>query len=327
MVSIDNVVYLIIRIVLNPLVAAAVLFYSFDRSNRALNTDLEHLLPQIYAILVITYSILELIVDATRASQFDISKDVIAITGGSSGFGYELSKEFAKRKLTVAVLDVGAPKVVVEGVRYYKCDVRSSTQVKATFERVSEELGAVTVLVNNAGITRKGSVLDASLDDIKDTLDVNLLSHFYTVKAVLPSMIAAKKGYVVTVASCLGYQGPVNFAAYGASKAGLLAYHESLTFELAPNRGLKTLLIVPGQMRTGMFSDIDPPLQFFAPVVDPAALARKVVRAIEMGKSGRIASPLYVNFMPVLRAAPFWLVRIFRGLSGMDRVARDSHSD
>lgn len=113
-------------------------------------------------------------------------------------------------------------------------------------------------------------------------------------------------------------------AAYGASKAALFAYHESLTFELSPKDGVKTLLVVPGQMTTSMFSDIAPPLQFLAPLIDPQDLARKTVRAIELGQTGKISSPMYVNLMPILRACPLWFVRICRHLSGMDRVVRQS---
>lgn len=89
---------------------------------------------------MLIHSILQLIVDATRTPNYNIENDVVVITGGSSGFGYELSKEFTRRRLAVAVLDIAVPEFEVAGVKYYLCDVRDNDEVIAVLETVRREV-------------------------------------------------------------------------------------------------------------------------------------------------------------------------------------------
>ncbi|RCK65316.1 hypothetical protein Cantr_01202 [Candida viswanathii] len=152
------------------------------------------------------------------------------------------------------------------------CDVSDRQQILQTQRMVHRDVGIVTVLINNAGIATGKTI--------------NLLSSFYTIKAFLPDMILKNRGYIVTIASVLGYMSPARLSAYGASKSGLIALHESLTYELgtpyfAPH-GIKTLLVCPGQLKTGMFLSIKTPSTLLAPELDPnfpwpiVALTRKL---------------------------------------------------
>ncbi|KAK9466039.1 hypothetical protein V1512DRAFT_32346 [Lipomyces arxii] len=281
-------------------------------------------ISDLYAFLVVLTRVIGFIKSVIIKFPGVSAKDVVIVTGGSSGLGYLIAQTFARRGAHVAVLDVLTPVEPVRGVKYYVCDVGDPRDVAAVFERVGEEVGTVTVLVNNAGVASRGSVLEMSAEEIRMTVDVNLLSHFYTIKAVLPGMIDIGRGYIVSIASSLAFQGPIQYAAYGAAKAGLVSLHESLTYELASSPEIKTLLVLPGQMRTKMFAEITPPLQFFAPMVEPAHLAVKIVDSVAEGRSGRITAPGYVSLMPILRALPGVVVRVFRLLSGMDRVVINS---
>ncbi|KAK9454292.1 hypothetical protein V1511DRAFT_489237 [Dipodascopsis uninucleata] len=286
--------------------------------------DIEFVLSQIYAILVIIYQIVRYISSLSGRTRFDPQKDVVVITGGSSGLGYVITLLLSIRSSKIAVLDVKDPEVKIPNVNYYICDVGDNRQVIATFTEIARELGPVTILINNAAISKRGSLIDMSVEDIDKTIHVNLLSHFYTTKAVLPCMIEMNRGYIVSISSSLGFQGPIEYAAYAASKSALLSLHESLTYELVDYSGIQTLIVIPGQMKTSMFQDIVPPLQFFAPVVDPRDLAKQIIDSLELGRSGKLALPLYVNFMPIIRVLPPYMIKIFRSLSGMDKVVREA---
>lgn len=263
--------------------------------------------------------------NAVLGHYYEPLRDIVCVTGGSRGLGREIAQRFAERHTTTVVLDVVVPAPVdrVPNVHYYVCDVADSEQVLAVAARVAREVGVVTILVNNAGITHGKTLIDLDYDEIERTIRVNLLSSFYTIKAFLPNMLSQKRGYIVTIASVLGYMSPARLSDYGASKSGLIALHESLTYELGPPslapNGIKTLLICPGQLKTRMFSSIPSPLSLFAPELDPKYVSQKLVAALEVGRRGEIKLPFYGNLMPIMRAIPWPVVEFLRDVSGMDR--------
>ena len=104
-------------------------------------------------------------------------------------------------------------------------------------------------------------------------------------------MILKNRGYIITIASVLGYMSPARLSAYGASKSGLIALHESLTYELgSPSlnpHGIKTLLVCPGQLKTGMFQGVKTPSTILAPELDPKFVASYVVKCNRTRTTGR----------------------------------------
>ena len=143
-------------------------------------------------------------------------------------------------------------------------------------------------------------------------------------------MMLRGRGYIVTIASVLGYMSPARLSAYGASKSGLIALHESLTYELgSPSlnpQGIKTLLVCPGQLTTGMFQGVATPSTIFAPELDPAFVASSVVNAIELGRRGEIKLPLYGKVIPMFRALLWPIVEVTRRITGIDQSMIDFKS-
>ena len=127
-----------------------------------------------------------------------------------------------------------------ENVSFYQVDVTSSPSISAAAQEIRSSHGDPTVLINNAGIGFARRILDESEDEIRKTIDVNLLAHFLTVKEFMPSMVERNHGHVVTVASMASFVTIAQNVTYSATKAGVLALHEGLRQELdyrynAPN--------------------------------------------------------------------------------------------
>lgn len=263
--------------------------------------------------------------NAIIGNYFEPHRDIVLVTGGSNGLGKEIVQRLVSKKARVVVLDVTVPvkEEQLENVSYYKCDVSDRRQILQCQKKIKEEVGVVTILINNAGITTGKTLLDLSYDEIERTIQINLMSSFYTIKTFLPDMLHMQRGYIVTIASVLGYMSPARLSAYGASKSGLIALHESLTYELGPPsinpKGIKTLLICPGQLKTGMFTGVKTPSSLLAPELEPKYVADSVLSAIELGRRGEIKLPFYGNFLPLFRAVPWPIVEVARYYSGIDR--------
>lgn len=245
--------------------------------------------------------------------------DVCVVTGGAQGLGAAIVKSLHEtQNVKVVSLDVNDPVNFIEGVHYLYCDVRDEQNIVDAREAIIKEVGKPTVLVNNAAI-RKGwcGLADANYSDIDDILRVNLGGAMRTTRAFLPDMLEANRGYIVTIASALAMVSPAGLCAYGASKAGLLGFHESLSHEIKESK-VKTMLVCPGQLDTKMFSDINVSSSVLAPVVSQLKLGEKVVKKISKGKSSTVYSPAYVRYLPIMRALPTPIAEVARKWAGVD---------
>lgn len=252
--------------------------------------------------------------------KLDKRRDIIVITGGSSGLGLKLSALFAVNGYQVVVLDVKGPEQLVVNVTYKKCDVSKEKHVKAACETIIQT-GKSVALINNAGIAYGKRILDMSSEEIERTIDVNLKSSFWTIRGFLPTMLKQKRGYIVTISSVLGYIGPGGLTAYSASKGGLNTFHDSLAHELDSNSGVRTLLVTIGQMETEMFKRVETPSKFLAPVLQTTEVALTVFQAIENGTCGEVSLPLYTGLIHWTKIFPQSLVNWIRKTYGMDSSA------
>jgi 3-oxoacyl-[acyl-carrier protein] reductase len=215
---------------------------------------------------------------------------VAIVTGGSSGIGRAVALELAQAGVQVAFcyLDAGpvsrreAQRVLHElhelEVKAYcrACDVRESSDVAAFVAETLDELGAIHILVNNAGIGRDHALWRMRDDEWDAVLRTNLDGAFHFIRAVAPHLRAQEYGKIVNVTSVHGLRSEFGISNYAASKAGLIGLTRSAAIELGP-RNINVNAVAPGYIRTTRLTDRVP-----AEILD---------RAREKSVLGRLGDP------------------------------------
>merc|ERR1719308_418411 len=198
----------------------------------------------------------------------DITGQVVLVTGGGSGIGRLMCLRFARLGATVVTWDINklgneetVDMIKKEGNRAfsYTVDMSAKDDIYRTAEKTKEEVGPVTILVNNAGIVSGNTLLDTPDNKIVKTFEVNVFAHFWTIKAFLPDMIASKSGHVVNIASLAGHAGTNKLVDYCSSKFAAVGLDEAFRVELAVQGHsdyIKTTVVCPYYISTGMFSGV-----------------------------------------------------------------------
>jgi 3-oxoacyl-[acyl-carrier protein] reductase len=184
--------------------------------------------------------------------------EVALVTGASRGIGAAIADELAALGATVygtATSDGGATaigeRLQASGGHGRKLDVTDGASVEALVEAIGKESGAISILVNNAGITRDNLLLRMKDEEWDDIIDTNLSSVYRTSKAVLRGMMKARRGRIVNIASVVGVTGNPGQANYAAAKAGIIAFSKSLAKEIG-SRGVTVNVVAPGFIDTDM---------------------------------------------------------------------------
>lgn len=188
-------------------------------------------------------------------------EQVAVVTGASRGIGAATAVSLGDAGYTVAVLyksnQAGAEKTVEKiqknggQARAYQLDVTDSTAVTALTAQITAELGDVSVLVNNAGVSEQKLFTDITDADWSNMLSVHLNGAFYLSRAVLPAMLHEKYGRIINIASMWGETGGSCEVHYSAAKAGLIGLTKALAKELAPS-GITVNAVSPGAVETDM---------------------------------------------------------------------------
>lgn len=179
---------------------------------------------------------------------------VVLVTGGTRGIGQACCEYFVKAGYQVAATYRSAPGSV-DGVTWVKCDVGSTESVEDAFSQVEESLGAVEILVANAGITNDKLLMRMSEDDFTGVIDTNLTGTYRVTKRATQKMIRARWGRLIFMSSVVGLAGAPGQANYGASKAGLIGLARSISRELG-SRNITANVIAPGAVATDMTEEI-----------------------------------------------------------------------
>ena len=196
----------------------------------------------------------------TTASAFRVDGEVALVTGASRGIGRACLVALAEAGAVVvgtATTEDGAARITTDlqgaGLkgRGLVLDVTRDDSVAAVLADIGQHEGAVSVLVNNAGITRDGLLMRMKADDWAVILDTNLSSVFRLSKAVLRDMMKARRGRIVSIASVVGQTGNAGQTNYAAAKAGIVGFSKSLAREVA-SRNITVNVVAPGFIDTDM---------------------------------------------------------------------------
>ena len=189
--------------------------------------------------------------------MFDLTGKSALVTGASGGIGAAIARALHAAGATVALsgtrLDPLAALADELGERAHvlPCNLSDATAVEALPKAAVAAMGAVDVLVNNAGITRDNLFMRMSDDEWQSVLDVNLTSTFRLCRGVVRGMMKARWGRIVNISSVVGATGNPGQANYAASKAGMVGLSKSLAAEVA-SRGITVNCVAPGFVTTAM---------------------------------------------------------------------------
>jgi acetoacetyl-CoA reductase len=208
-----------------------------------------------------------------------MNKRVAVVTGGTRGIGSAIALGLKENGYTVAANYAGnteaAEKFKSEtGIPVFKFDVSDSESVKSGIAAVEQELGPVDVLVNNAGITRDGTMKRMTFDMWNEVIQTNLTSCFNMCSAVFEGMMTRGFGRIVNIGSINGQAGQYGQVNYAAAKSGIHGFTKALAQEGA-RKGVTVNAIAPGYIDTDMVRKV------------PDEVLQKIVSRIPVGRLGR----------------------------------------
>lgn len=204
---------------------------------------------------------------------------VAIVTGGTRGIGEAISLALKEQGMTVAANYAGndeKARAFTErtGIRAYKWDVGDYQACQDGVAQVAADLGPVDVLVNNAGITRDGTILKMTLEMWEEVIRINLGGCFNMAKAVFPGMRDRKWGRIVNIGSINGQGGQYGQVNYAAAKSGIHGFTKALAQEGA-RVGVTVNALAPGYIDTDMVAAV------------PADVLEKIVAKIPVGRLGQ----------------------------------------
>ena len=184
--------------------------------------------------------------------------EIALVTGASRGIGAAIADELAAQGATVigtATSESGAAaigeRLAPHGGQGRVLNVTEPGAIEALVDAIGKDVGALSILVNNAGITRDQLLMRMRDEDWQAILDTNLTSVYRASKAVMRGMMKARKGRIVSIASVIGLTGNPGQSNYAAAKTGIIAFSKSLAREIG-SRGITVNVVAPGFIDTDM---------------------------------------------------------------------------
>ncbi|XP_075217653.1 17-beta-hydroxysteroid dehydrogenase 13-like [Lycorma delicatula] len=230
--------------------------------------------------------------------------EIILITGTGHGIGRELALQLAPQGCVLVCWDIDesgnqetikllADRGYKKHIHAYKCDVSKREDVLEVADKVRQEVGDVTILINNAGIMPCHPLTSHTATEIQRIFDVNVLAHFWTLEAFLPSMVEKNHGHIVALSSMCGIVGIPNVVPYCASKFAVRGLMESLYEELRagsnsisangmpnPKTLVKFTTVYPIMVGTGLVKKPRNRFPALLSLLPPDQVAKKIIKAV-----------------------------------------------
>ncbi len=213
-----------------------------------------------------------------------LTNQVALVTGASRGIGAAIANALGKAGATVigtATSQAGAEAISAQltqaGVKGtgLALNVNDAQQVEAVLKQIGEQFGDVTILVNNAGITRDTLLMRMKDEDWQEVISTNLTSVYRMSQAVLRPMMKARTGRIISISSVVGHMGNAGQTNYAAAKAGMTGFTKSLAQEVG-SRGITVNCIAPGFIDTDMTKELSEEVR------------NKMMAHIPLGKFGHV---------------------------------------
>uniref|UniRef100_A0A1L8DJ28 Hydroxysteroid 17-beta dehydrogenase 11 n=1 Tax=Nyssomyia neivai TaxID=330878 RepID=A0A1L8DJ28_9DIPT len=238
-----------------------------------------------------------------------IKGELALVTGGGGGLGRLLALRLVRNGASVVLWDINQEGLdettkLVQSIgghcKSYVVDISKREEVYKAADQVRNEIGDVTILINNAGVVSGRVLLDTPDDLIERSFNVNVIAHFWTAKAFLPAMLRNNHGHIVTIASLAGQVGISKLVDYCSSKFAAVGFDEAMRLELESLRvkGVHTTCICPYFIQaTGMFEDV---YSRWVPTLKSEDVADRIISAIRRNEKLAIV-PSYLRFMLALK--------------------------
>lgn len=268
------------------------------------------LLVDIVVMLVrwIYYTLESIYLLVVPAKPIDVSKDIVLITGAGHGIGRALAQQYAALGATVVCLDINDKmnQETVTSIKQqkgnafgYVCDVTNREQIIEVQKTVKQQVGVVTILVNNAGIMPTHPLFQQTENEIRKTYEINVMAHFWMLQTYLPDMIQKNRGFIVALSSIAGLIGLNNLVPYCGSKYAVRGIMESLSEELrqdARKPNIRFTSVYPYMVDTGLCKK--PKMRFpnLMRLVKPEEAAAAIIAGQRRGLED-VSIPTYLLYL------------------------------
>ncbi|MBM89225.1 MAG: short-chain dehydrogenase [Gammaproteobacteria bacterium] len=233
-----------------------------------------------------------------------VKDKVVVITGAASGIGKALSERFATENASAIVVTDIDSEGVTSTVNKIKdqaqtlgitCDVRQEEEIKVLVEKTIDEFGHIDLFCSNAGIFTAGGE-HISTDKWQAIWEIDLMSHVFAARAVLPGMLERGEGYLLNTASAAGLLNQVGSAPYAVTKHAVIGFAEWLSITYG-NKGIRVSVLCPQAVRTAMTAGGDGGVAGLDGMLEPEQLADTVVETLAQERFLVLPHPEVLTYM------------------------------